>query len=140
MKPMIKITLLALMALLAGCAGFGQRPPPPPISQQPAVIALYEGARNDTAAGRLDAAGASLERALRIEPRNPGLWQELAKLRLQQGQYDQALSLAAKSNAFAGENKALRAGNWRVTGEARSRLGDTQGAQAAFDKAAELER
>lgn len=140
MNTMLKIAGLILTVLLAGCIDLGTRPAPLPISQQPAVIALYDGARNDIAAGRLDPAAAALERALRIEPRNPGLWHELAKLRLQQGQYDQTLSLTAKSNALAGDNKALRAGNWRVIGEARSRLGDTRGAQAAFDKAAELER
>lgn len=140
MKSVLKVVTLALAALLAGCAGFGARLEPPPISEQPAVIALYDGARNDTAAGRLDAAAATLERALRIEPRNPGLWQELAKVRLAQGQYEQVLSLAAKSNSLAGDSKYIRAGNWRVIGEARSRLGDTRAAQDAFDKAAELER
>jgi hypothetical protein len=63
------------------------------------------------------------------------LWQELARVRLGQGQYRQAENLAAKSNALAGDAKGLRAENWRIIGQARSRRGDLQGAQAAFERA-----
>jgi tetratricopeptide (TPR) repeat protein len=123
--------------LLTGCAGF--LPPATedrPVSDNSAVVALMDNARADTAAGKPDSAVASLERALRIEPRNPRLWQELARLRLQQGQYQQAEGMATRSNSWAGDNKILRAENWRLIGEARLKRGDHQGAQAAFDKAA----
>ena len=53
--------------------------------------------------------------------------------RNQQGQYQQAEGLATRSNSWAGEDKLLRAENWRLIGEARLRRGDHQGAQAAFD-------
>jgi predicted negative regulator of RcsB-dependent stress response len=122
---------------LAGCAGF--LPPTSetlPVSDNTAVVALMDTARTDIANGKLDSAVAPLERALRIEPQNPLVWQELAKLRLQQGQYQQAEGLAARSNGWAGSNKTLRAENWRIIGEARLKRGDHQGAQAAFDKAA----
>ncbi len=95
-----------------------------------------DSARTDIANGKLDAAVAPLERALRIEPHNALLWQELARLRLQQGQYQQAEGLAARSNGWAGNSKTVRAENWRIIGEARLKRGDHQGAQAAFDKAA----
>jgi tetratricopeptide (TPR) repeat protein len=72
---------------------------------------------------------------LRIEPRNPLLWHELARLRLEQGQYRQAENMAAKSNMLAGANRYLQAENWRIIGEARSRRGDLQGAREAFEKA-----
>jgi tetratricopeptide (TPR) repeat protein len=125
-------------SLLAGCAGF--LPPAPeetrPVSDNSAVVALMDSARADVAGGKPDAAVASLERALRIEPRNPRLWQELARLRLQQGQYQQAEGMATRSNTWAGDNRILRAENWRLIGEARLKRGDHQGAQAAFDKAA----
>lgn len=126
-----------LSTLLAGCAGF--LPPAPeaqPVSDNTAVVALMDTARTDIASGKLDAAVAPLERALRIEPHNPLLWQELARLRLQQGQYQQAEGLAARSNGWAGSNKSWRAENWRIIGEARLKRGDHQGAQSAFDKAA----
>ncbi len=99
--------------------------------------ALVSTARTELANGKLDAAAGSFERALRIEPRNPVLWQELAKLRLQQGQYQQAEGLAARSNGWAGDNKSLRAENWRIIGQARLKRGDYPGAQSAFDKAAQ---
>ena len=82
-----------------------------------------ETARADVAAGRLSNAAASLERALRIEPRNPRLWQELARVRLQQGQYAQAESLAARSNAWAGADSGMRAENARIITEARELAG-----------------
>lgn len=129
---------IALVALLAGCAT--APPPEPPSAPAPApvpppaarseniaVAGLMENARADVAAGRLSNAAASLERALRIEPRNPRLWQELARVRLRQGQYAQAESLAARSNAWAGGDHALRAENARIIAEARELSGRSGG-------------
>ena len=45
---------------------------------------------------------------------------ELAKVRLKQGQYAQAESMAARSNAWAGSDEALRAENQRLIEEARA--------------------
>lgn len=129
---------LVIAISIAGCAGLPTREPESlPVSDNNAVIALADAGRADAANGKLDAAAASFERALRIEPRNPALWHELAKLRLQQGQYQQAEGLAAKSNGWAGDNKTLRADNWRIIGQARLKRGDYPGAQSAFDKAAQ---
>jgi cytochrome c-type biogenesis protein CcmH/NrfG len=121
---------------LAGCAVIQPGiPEPSPSSRNEAVIALLDTAHNQSSSGEFEAAGASLERALRIEPRNPFLWQELARVRLNQGQYREAENLARKSSTFAAGDKNLRAENWRIIGQARTRLGDYQGAQAAFEKA-----
>jgi predicted Zn-dependent protease len=114
--------------------------PKPVVSGNQAVVALLDRARLDTGAGRREAAGASLERALRIEPRNAWLWHELAQLRLAQGQYAQAISLAQKSSSFAGRERGLRALNWRVIGNARVAQGDAAGAEQALKLAAELEQ
>lgn len=136
-KQYFNILIFVAAALLAGCAGFPpSTPEAQPVSDNNAVVALMDTARADIASGKLDTAVAPLERALRIEPRNPVLWQELARLRLQQGQYQQAEGMATRSNSWAGDNKTLRAENWRIIGEARLKRGDHQGAQAAFDKAA----
>jgi tetratricopeptide (TPR) repeat protein len=81
-----------------------------------------------------------LERALRIEPRNAWLWQELAQLRLTQGQYAQAMSLAQKSISFAGRDSRLRAMDWRVIGNARVAQGNSAGAEQAFKLAADIEQ
>lgn len=113
---------------------------PQPDSSNPAVVALLDSAHQSAGAGQLATATASLERALRIEPRNPKLWHELAKLKLQKGDYQQAESLAARSNAWAGTNRALRASNWRLISEARSMRGDNDGARTALETAKSFER
>ena len=120
----------ALAVLLVGACSTAPTPPapvepaPPPPSAGPrentAVAGLMESARTDAAAGRLPSAAASLERALRIEPRNPRLWQQLARVRLQQGDFAQAESLAARSNSYAGGDSTLRAENQRIVDEARN--------------------
>ena len=120
-----------------------QAAPPEPVqssakSGNRAVIALLDRAQRDKTAGQREAAGASLERALRIEPRNPWLWLELAQLRLAQGQYGQAITLARKSNSFAGKQHRVQAENWQVIGQARAAQGDSAGAEKAFKLAAEL--
>ena len=99
-----------------------------------------ESARTDAAAGKLSNAAASIERALRIEPRNPRLWQELARVRLQQGQFTQAESVAARSNSFAGNDSALRAENWRLIAQSREARGDDDGARAARESADKFSR
>jgi predicted Zn-dependent protease len=114
--------------------------PKPVMSVNPAVIALLDRARLDNEAGRRDAAGASLERAQRIEPRNAWLWHELAQLRLAKGQYVQAITLAQKSTSFAGRDRHLKALNWQVIGNARVAQGDATGAEQAFKLATELEQ
>ena len=142
----MRYTLLALAAILGGCATAAQlgpvpapAPAPAPHIENPAIASLMDGARADAAAGRLANAAASLERALRIEPRNPRLWQELARVRLKQGDYAQAENVAARSNSWAGGDPLLRAENWRLIAQAREARGDSEGAKAALE-AAERQR
>ena len=135
--------LFLLGVVLAGCAtppapepAPTEAPaPPPPLTAREsiAVAGLMESARAETAAGNLASAAASLERALRIEPRNPRLWHELARVRLKQGQYAQAESVAARSNSWAGEDRTLRAENWRLIAQSREARGDAEGAKAALE-------
>jgi predicted Zn-dependent protease len=128
-------TLLALAAVLGGCAIVPGTAPPAARTESVAVAGLMDGASADAAAGRFASAAATLERALRIEPRNPRLWQELARVRLKQGDYAQAESVAARSNTWAGDDSGLRAENWRLIAQAREARGDTAGARAALDTA-----
>ena len=146
-------TLIALLAIaVAACATVRQPEPGGPVpepapplpapaarTENLAIAGLLDGARADAAAGRLANAAASLERALRIEPRNPRLWQELARVRLKQGDYAQAESTAARSNSWAGSDNALRADNWRIIAHARNARGDAEGARVALE-AAERQR
>jgi len=112
----------------------------PIVSGNQAVIALLDRARLDTGVGKQEAAGSSLERALRIEPRNAWLWNELAQVRQAQGQYAQAISLSQKSNSFAASDRRVQASNWRVIGNARVAQGNPSGAEQAFKRAAEFEQ
>jgi predicted Zn-dependent protease len=108
------------------------------MSGNKAIIALLDRAQIDSNAGNREAAGSSLERALRIEPRNAWLWLELAQLRLAQGQYAQATTLARKSISFAGRDRRLQALNWQVIGNARVAQGDSAGAEQAFKLATDF--
>ena len=128
--------------LIAGCASAPPTPSssarqpapgsPPPASQPEgisvktesiAVASILQNARAEAASGRLANAAASIERALRIEPRNPRLWNELARVRLQQRDYAQAESTAARSNSFAGSDADLRASNADIIAQARRASG-----------------
>lgn len=161
MKNRLNWTVVSVfLLLLSGCVGVATEPTTliPPGEQQPgggdvapqvpktemsrnrAVIALLDQAQSDNESGQRDAAGASLERALRIEPRNPWLWLELAQVRLAQGQYSQAITLARKSNSFAGHQSRVQASNWQLIGQARVAQGDSTGAEQAFKRAAEFAR
>src|SRR5438477_11517959 len=105
--------VLAFLAIaIAGCTTVrepepgGPAPAPAPLpepaarTENLAIAGLLDGARADAAAGRLANATASLERALRIEARNPRLWQELARVRLEQGVHAQAEGPAARFNPW----------------------------------------
>ena len=97
----------------------------------PAVVALLDRAEARDRAGLYEQAAAALERALRLEPRNAMLWHRLARVRLNQGQWQDAVELAAKSNSLATGNPDLRGLNWAVIAEAKERQGDRQGAREA---------
>jgi tetratricopeptide (TPR) repeat protein len=108
-------------------------PPPAEISREgnEAVVALLDNAAGYVGAGDLDMAAASLERALRIEPRNASIWHDLGQIRLHQRKYEQAESLATKSNSLAGDNSGLKARNWQMIAVSRRSVGDSEGADAA---------
>lgn len=105
----------------------------------PAVIVLLERADRQYMDQDLDSAAATLERALRIEPRNPLLWHRLANVRLDQGQIDQAMQMAAKSNSLAGSNHSLLARNWQLISLVYRAKGDLDAARSAEAKARQYE-
>lgn len=107
----------------------------PAEATSPAVTSLLARAESASRERDWSTAAVSLERALRIEPRNPVLWNRLAGVRLQQGQYRQAEQLAAKSSSLAGEDRLLQARNWRLIARARRALGDDRGAAEAERRA-----
>lgn len=104
----------------------------------PGVLALVRQAQDSRANGRFDAAVGQIERALRIEPRNPFIWQALAEAHLLAGHPDQAESAARKSSSLGRGNPYLEAGNWRLISGARVKLGDAAGARLASQRADEI--
>ena len=89
----------------------------PPVS--PASQALLNESRSHAAAGRDAQAAASIERALRIEPRHPLLWLELGNLRLKEGDYAQAESLGRKALSLSAGDAALSARAQQLISAAR---------------------
>jgi predicted Zn-dependent protease len=96
-----------------------------------AVLSLLRSAQSARAAGQYGQAAGSLERALRIEPRNYFVWSTLADTYLRQKNYDQAESVAQKSNSLGRGNVYVEQENWRVIRDARNANGNAAGAAEA---------
>ena len=98
---------------------------------------LLASAISNKAVGDFDSAAGDLERALRIEPKNPLLWSQLADVRYSQRNFTQAVQLAAKSNTLAGSDNDLRRRNWILMANAHSANGNQQAAQEYRKKLAQ---
>ena len=99
--------------------------------RQPVIVALIDTAEREARAGELEKAAAALERALRIDAKDASLWHRLARIRLDQGQSEQAVHLASKSNTLAGLDASLRRANWQLIARAHRAAGDEEKARAA---------
>ena len=155
MDVKIKLSGLLIVLLLTACAG------PPPVRdrgnevdtrvrtpasedsagvqvyslQNPAVKELTAQAVVAERAGELDKASGYLERALRIEPRDPQLLQHMAELELQKEDYQQALSFAEKSYDIGPRVGEICSRNWRTISVAKEHLDDARGASEAEKRA-----
>ena len=109
-------------------------PMPAPAPQAPAVVALADTAQEFEAQGRYDSAAAALERALRLSPQDAELWHRLAGIRLVQGRWPAAESLAFRSLGLDATN-ALRRANWLLIADARRAAGNEAGAREAEARA-----
>lgn len=146
--------LVVVAALLTACAG---QPPAPvedrgvaeevraPAAEQssglqvypmrnPAVAELTEAASEAESEGDLDRATILLERALRIEPRDPELLQHMAEIKLERGDWEQAESHASRSFDVGPRVGELCQRNWRTMALARERTGRHDAAQRARDR------
>lgn len=102
---------------------------------EPVVLAALDEAETLAARGDNSRAMASLERGIRIKPKDPWLWHQLSVLKLRSGQWLDAIAMAGKSNSLAGDNRQLLSGNWMVIAEAREARGELPEAEAARRKA-----
>lgn len=157
---MTKIRLLCVLVLLTLAACSSYQPPAPiedrevdarvraPASedsagvqvyslQNPAVIQLTAQAEGAERSGDLDQASGYLERALRIQPRDPQLLQHMAELNLQKEDYQQALNFAVKSYDLGPRVGEICSRNWRTISVAREHLKDASGAKEAEERASQ---
>ena len=93
------------------------------MSDNPAVIALLDDTELSISRGNPEAAAGAVERALRLEPKNPWLWHRLALLKLGQGDLRLAVALAQKSNSLAAGHPELRRANADLIERAGRRAG-----------------
>ena len=108
--------------------------PPPVIEAEPelaAVVSLRGQAADSMAAGEPDMAAATIERALRIQPRNPVLWLDLAAVRFAQNEYSQAESTAKRALTYAGSKRDVSYDAWNLIASSRYARNDTEGGQRA---------
>jgi tetratricopeptide (TPR) repeat protein len=112
-----------------------QAPPAPPRQFRigAAASTLVEQAHRQAAGGDTVAATATLERALRIEPDNPLLWLELARVRLSENNPAQADAMGQKALALATGDPSAQASAWRL-------IADALRASGRNPEAAEAER
>jgi tetratricopeptide (TPR) repeat protein len=152
------LLLLFMLGMIAACAAPAPAPvedrevkkpvatpaQPPPSGgvqvyplQNPAVKSLLEEAREAEASGDYDRAVISLERALRIQPRDPELLQYMAEMQLHKEDYQQAMSFAIRSYDTGSRVGEICTRNWHVISVAREHTGDEKGAVEANQRAGE---
>ena len=148
--------LLAVTGLLGACAGWT---PPPTESGREVETQVREPARQESAGvqvfplqnsavksllaeadaaesvGDYNQAMVLLERALRIQPGDPEILQQMAELQLQTRDYEQALNFAMRSYDAGPRVGELCSRNWRTISVSRERLGDATGSQLAARRA-----
>jgi tetratricopeptide (TPR) repeat protein len=153
----VLLTAAVAASLLAGCVGWS--PPesagaPNPVDtdvrvpasqdsagvqvfplQNPAVKELLADASSAESVGDYGTAAVLLERALRIEPRDPEILQSMAEVQLQNEDYEQALNFAVRSYDSGPRVGEICSRNWRTIGVARERLGDRSGSAEAVERA-----
>jgi tetratricopeptide (TPR) repeat protein len=91
--------------------------------QNPAVKELLADAGTAESAGDFGQAATLLERALRIQPRDPEILQSLAEVQLQMKDYEQALNFATRSYDIGPRVGEICSRNWRTISVSREHLG-----------------
>jgi Tetratricopeptide repeat len=122
-------------------------PPPAPTPSapkqfrlSPASAALVSQAQTQSAAGDHALAVATLERALRIEPNNPLVWIELAKVHQAEGNHSRADGLGRKALELARGDGNAQAAAWNVIADSLRARGRNEEAADAERRALQAER
>ncbi len=115
-----------------------ERPKVAAATLSPASRALVAQAQTQRKKGDLPGATVSLERALRIEPRNPLLWIEMGRLRMDQRNFPQAEAMGRKALSMAIGDDRSQSQAWLLVADALRARGRNVEAQEAIDRAQEL--
>lgn len=113
-----------------------------PTQQQPAssdnvaVLALLDTAKQESAGGDLRAAQSRLERAQRISPREPEVYYQLADVKRQLGQFMDAEQVALRGVDVASGQSGILRRMWALISQIRTEAGDLAGADDARQQAA----
>ena len=114
-------------------------PPPQPPTHQfqlgAAANALVQQASRQAASGDPQLAQSTLERALRIEPRNPLLWIMLGQAHQSERQYELAGSMGRKAVQLATGDPRAQASAWRLVGDSLRARGRNEEANEAYSRA-----
>lgn len=120
------------------------QPLPEPVNREPALSpasrALVSQAQAQITAKNYAVAASSIERALRIEPANPLLWIELAKVRQAEGNYVQAENMARKAVSMSVQAPKAQAQAWQLIAQTFRARGKNLEAREADAKADALTR
>jgi tetratricopeptide (TPR) repeat protein len=103
--------------------------------QNPAVKELLADAGSAETEGDYNQAAVLLERALRIQPRDPEILQQMAEIQLRKQDYEQALNFAVRSYDIGPRVGEICARNWRTISVSREHLGDGNGSLLAEQRA-----
>ncbi|MBT8142498.1 MAG: hypothetical protein HKN88_08840 [Gammaproteobacteria bacterium] len=108
--------------------------PPPVIEAEPemaAIVALRGQAADSMAAGQTAQAAATIERALRIQPRNPVLWLDLAAIRFAEQEFVQTEELAKRALTYAASKNDVAYDAWILIANSRYARNDREGGERA---------
>ena len=126
MQGLLFVLLIMLLSGLSACADLPLDPSSGPTSEvsgssapgqgeaedragsAEAVRGLVASSRTSKASGDYALALADIERAIRIEPRNPYLWLELGEIHLARNDPRQAATMARKARSVAGADDAAK--------------------------------
>ncbi|MXY56608.1 MAG: tetratricopeptide repeat protein [Gammaproteobacteria bacterium] len=98
----------------------------PPTAITEALVAEATALEN---AGSPEQAAATIEQAIRIEPRRGALWLQLAVIRLRDGQAPMAEQSARKALLFLQSGSPEERDAWLVIADAREAQGDFESAE-----------
>jgi len=92
-----------LIVLLVGMLTEAEASEPVYATDNASVRLLVDSARHQLTSGRGDVAALTIERAIRIEPENPALWYQLARVRYVEQSWNEAVSLGQRSVSLAAD-------------------------------------